>query len=108
MTFTPPSGSGLSPIVVKGFWDGGNTFVARFTPTVTGTWTYSTADSTITGLTNTTEASGSQIVVGTRTPATTALCHRPDVYEQFRLRRWHALLHVGTDLLFPHVRRDAE
>ncbi len=74
VTFTPPSGSGLSPIVVKGFWDGGSTFVARFTPTTTGTWTYSTADSTITNLTNQTEVSGSQIVVGARTPATTALC----------------------------------
>ncbi len=63
VTFTPPSGSGLSPIVVKGFWDGGSTFNVRFTPTTTGTWTYSTTGSTITGLTNTTEALGSQIVV---------------------------------------------
>ncbi len=64
VTFTPPSGSGLSPIVVKGFWDGGSAFVARFTPTTTGTWTYSTVGSTITNLTNQTEALGSEIVVG--------------------------------------------
>ncbi len=64
VTFTPPSGSGLSPIVVKGFWDGGSTFDVRFTPTTTGTWTYSTSGSTITNLTNQTEASGSQIIVG--------------------------------------------
>ncbi len=64
VTFAPPSGSGLSPIVVRAFWDGGSTFIARFTPTTTGTWTYTTAGSTIANLTNQTEASGSQIVVG--------------------------------------------
>ncbi len=61
-TFTPPAGSGLSNIVAKGFWDGGSTFKVRFTPTTTGTWTYTTTGSTVTGLTNTTDGTG-QIVV---------------------------------------------
>ncbi len=60
VTFTGPGGV---QNVVKGFWDGGNTFKVRFTPTVEGTWTYTTAGSTIANLTNHTDASG-QIVVG--------------------------------------------
>ncbi len=62
VTFTPPVGSGLSNIVTKGFWDGNNVFKVRFTPTVEGTWSYSTTGSTIGGLSNTTDDSG-QIIV---------------------------------------------
>lgn len=38
-TFTGPGGVTRK---VPGFWDGGNSFKVRFTPTVEGTWTYRT------------------------------------------------------------------
>ena len=38
-TFTGPAGATKS---VSGFWDGGNTFKVRFTPTAQGAWTYTT------------------------------------------------------------------
>ncbi len=37
-TFTGPNGTTK---YVKGFWDGGNSFRLRFTPTIRGVWTYS-------------------------------------------------------------------
>lgn len=37
--FSGPHGEG---VVVKGFWDGGQTFRIRFTPTSEGTWTFNT------------------------------------------------------------------
>lgn len=36
------SGPGGASTVVNGFWDGGQTFRIRFTPTVEGTWSYAT------------------------------------------------------------------
>lgn len=40
-TFSGPDG----PKTVNGFWDGGNTWKLRFTPTAEGTWTYLTNSS---------------------------------------------------------------
>jgi hypothetical protein len=37
--FTGPNGAG---VVVRGFWDGGQTFRIRFTPTIEGSWTFAT------------------------------------------------------------------
>jgi len=39
-TFTGPNNA---KIVMPSFWDGGNTWKVRFAPTMTGTWTFSTA-----------------------------------------------------------------
>ena len=38
--FTGPTGSAITKDI-QGFWDGGQTYKVRFTPTVAGTWTYS-------------------------------------------------------------------
>ena len=42
VTFSGPGGMTKS---VTGFWDGGNSFKVRFTPTVEGRWTYRTSSS---------------------------------------------------------------
>ena len=38
--FTGPPGAAITKDI-QGFWDGGQTYKVRFTPTVAGTWTYS-------------------------------------------------------------------
>ncbi len=61
-TFTGPAGSGISQSV-KSFWNGSNNYVVRFTPTVQGTWTYTTSTgSSLSNVVNTTDGTG-QIVV---------------------------------------------
>jgi len=55
--FSGPAGAAFT---VHGFWDGGNTFKVRFTPTVEGNWTYTVSSSPVdSGLT----AAGSFTVV---------------------------------------------
>ncbi len=91
-TFTGPGGVTQK---VRGFWDGGKKYTIRFTPTVEGTWSYATSssDATLNGQTGTINA----------TPALPGRhgfsANRPQLHQQLRLGRRHALLHGGANLL---------
>ena len=98
------SGPGGATKTVNGFWDGGNTFKIRFTPTAVGPWSYrvSSSDAGMNGKTgsiNCVAAEGRQARLPPR---------RCQVSVQLRVGRRHALFHVGANLLRRHHQRDGQ